>query len=124
MQHIGFHLRPPRHGVVPGGEIVGADEHDAGAASAQLLDERVRHGGLSRSGWPVDGDDAGHHFRGEFVELDIEFRCHGGQASTRRPDNARPSVSSSANSRSPPIGRPEARRVTDSPGKSLSMRRR
>src|SRR5690606_11241610 len=44
--------------------------------------------------------------------------------SARRPDNARPSVSSSANSRSPPIGRPEASRVTLSPGKSRSIRTR
>ena len=42
----------------------------------------------------------------------------------RRPDRARPRVSSSANSRSPPIGRPDASRVTVSPGKSRSSRTR
>ena len=43
---------------------------------------------------------------------------------SRRPDNARPSVNSSANSRSPPIGRPEANRDTVSPGMSRIMRTR
>src|SRR6478609_6725963 len=42
----------------------------------------------------------------------------------RRPASARPSVSSSANSRSPPIGRPDAIRVTASPGMSRSIRTR
>jgi hypothetical protein len=42
----------------------------------------------------------------------------------RRPENARPRVSSSANSRSPPIGNPEASRVTARSGKSRSIRTR
>jgi hypothetical protein len=48
-------------------------------------------------------------------------RC---QTMARRPVSARPSVSSSANSKSPPIGSPDAIRVTAKPGMSRSTRTR
>ena len=47
----------------------------------------------------------------------------GGQSISRRPENARPRVTSSAYSRSPPTGSPEARRVTVTPSDPSSRTR-
>src|SRR5690606_12074927 len=53
------------------------------------------------------GPDAGSGFLGRNLNSTRRQPC-----TTRRPSKARPSVTSSAYSRSPPTGRPDARRVT------------
>ena len=91
------------------------------------IDTKARVVHLNDSGIEAGPRRAGtpcHLRKGVGHQRQLRRRDRVTQTIARRPASARPSVSSSANSRSPPIGSPDAIRVTVSPGISRSIRTR
>ena len=144
LQHAGIESVEPAEGVGPGGQQVGGEQqHDdllAGARAEPAAHSRGE-GALAGARRPVDHPEPGPAEPGRPVQQERRWPARpaggrpasrhavgaaaSGQASTeRRPENARPRVTSSAYSRSPPTGRPLASRVTDRSGKVRSSRLR